>query len=380
MPVPRTFMAEGGWQGHWSISRRMLCLIMLVLPGFLSIESPTVLAQSRSDLTAYAPVLDSLMRTADVPGISFAFFSTEGVLFEYVQGVKSTDSSEPVGIETVFEAASISKPVFAVVLQLLTDEGVIDLTSPLVKYVDPVPEVSYDVRSSALTPQMLLSHQGGLPNWRTRINLEARTLDELFDAGDTLRFVSDPGATYQYSGEGFLILQRVIEDLTSESLEALATARIFEPLAMDRTSFSFNSVAEEDYAFGHSRDGQPNKFGLRATLSSSTLHTTAGDLGRFGAYLANDLAKGGRLAPLIEPRVSVGENGDVRFSWGLGFGIVDTPMGRYIYHGGNNVIFIADFIYSIEENLGYVLLTNSANGPAMVRELEERIFGRRLGR
>lgn len=149
---------------------------------------------------------------------------------------------------------------------------------------------------------------------------------------------------------------------------------------MTRTSFSFNATAEKDYALGHSQDGQPNKFGLRASLSSSSLHTTAGDLARFGTYLANNSTRKGRLAPLIEPAVSVGEEKGMHFNWGLGFGVVDTPTGRYIYHGGNNVIFIADFIYSLEEDLGYVLLTNSANGIEMVRPLEERVFGRWLWR
>lgn len=320
------------------------------------------------------------MHIADIPGISFALFSSEGMLFEYVQGVKSKESSEPVGTETVFEAASISKPVFAVLVQSFVDEGVIDLTTPLAKYVDPVPEISYDARSSTLTPQMILSHQGGLPNWRARINLEALTLDELFSAGDTLRFKNDPGTAFGYSGEGFLVLQRVIEDLSSESLETLASARIFDPLAMTRTSFSFSTAAEENYALGHTQDGKPNKFGLRAALSSSTLHTTAGDLARFGAYLAKDIARKGKWATLIEPTVSVSENDDLHFSWALGFGVVDTPTGRYVYHGGNNVIFIADFIYSIEEDLGYVLLTNSANGPKMVHPLEKHVFGRQLHR
>ncbi|MBX2822446.1 MAG: beta-lactamase family protein [Rhodothermaceae bacterium] len=368
------------WQRYWTMTRRVLYLVVLVLLGSLSIKPPAVFAQPRSTLDTYASVLDSLMRTADVPGISFAFFSSEGVLFEYAQGVKGKGSREPVGAETVFEAASISKPVFAVLVQSLVEEGVIDVTRPLAHYVDPVPEVSYDTRSSALTPEMLLSHQGGLPNWRARINLEARTLDELFSVEDTLRFISDPGTAYGYSGEGFLLLQRVIEDLTSESLETLTAARIFDPLAMTRTSFSFNATAEKDYALGHSQDGQPNKFGLRASLSSSSLHTTAGDLARFGTYLANNIGIEGPLALLIEPVVSVDEKDDVRFSWGLGFGVVDTPTGRYIYHGGNNVIFIADFIYSLEEDLGYVLLTNSANGIEMVRPLEERVFGRWLWR
>ena len=62
------------------------------------------------------------------------------------------------------------------------------------------------------------------------------------------------------------------------------------------------------------------------------------------------------------------------------FGVVTDGTRRYVYHGGNNVIFIADFIYGVEENLGYVLLTNSSNGQRMVEAVERRVFGRDIRR
>jgi len=65
--------------------------------------------------------------------------------------------------------------------------------------------------------------------------------------------------------------------------------------------------------------------------------------------------------------------------WGS-FGVVTDGTRRYVYHGGNNVIFIADFIYGVEENLGYVLLTNSSNGQRMVEAVERRVFGRDIRR
>ena len=85
-------------------------------------------------------------------------------------------------------------------------------------------------------------------------------------------------------------------------------------------------------------------------------------------------------ASLATPAVPVRTTGDLEHSWGPGLGIVTDGSRRYVYHTGNNVIFIADFIYGVEENLGYVLLTNSANGPEMVRAVERRVFGRDLHR
>jgi len=338
----------------------------------------SVHAQSRDELSAYAPFLDSLMSASGVPGISFALFDREGVLWEYVSGTKSAESSEPVGPRTVFEAASISKPVFAFMLQGMALEGAMDLTRPLVELVDPLPDLGYDARSALLTPELLLSHQGGLPNWRTRMNLDAVVYDELFGPADTLRFVSDPGERYLYSGEGFVLLQRVVEARTAKSLPELAAERVFVPLGMGRTSFAFDARAKEDFALGHSQDGRPDKWGLSVPLASSTLHTTGSDLARFGARLAAAISSGDPMAGIARPRVLVGERDGVRLSWGLGLGVVDTPEGRYVYHGGNNVIFIADFLYGVEEDLGYVLLTNSAKGEAMIEAVERRVFGRNV--
>ena len=76
--------------------------------------------------------------------------------------------------------------------------------------VPEVPELAYDPRSETLTPRILLTHRGGLPNWRSRLNLSAQTHAELFGSEDTLRFVGDPGSAYRYSGEGYVLLQRVV--------------------------------------------------------------------------------------------------------------------------------------------------------------------------
>ena len=322
-------------------------------------------------------LLDSLRSEFEVPGVAFAAFDDTGTLLEYVGG--DGRAGTPMGPNTLLEAASISKPVFAYLVLTLAAEGLIDLDAPLSSLVSEVPEVGYDPRSSKLTPRLLLSHQGGLPNWRTRINLSAGERSDLFDAGDTLRFVAEPGEAFIYSGEGYVLLQQVVEEVTGTELTELADTRIFEPLGMDRSVFQFDTGLT-DYALGHDAQGQPNKFGLGVPLASSTLHSTAADLARFGSHLAREVRSGGLAGQLATPAVATEEGEGLRHSWGLGLGIVDAGPRRYVYHGGNNVIFIADFIYGVEENLGYVLLTNSSNGAALVEPVERHFFGRSLHR
>jgi hypothetical protein len=141
-----------------------------------------------------------------------------------------------------------------------------------------------------------------------------------------------------------------------------------------------------NYSLGHDGEGVPDKWEIALPLASSTLHTTAADLATFGAHLASEIQEDGPHSELGTPAVTMGEvdeaaeGGEVVHAWGPGLGVVTDGGRRYVYHGGNNVIFIADFIYGFEENLGYALLTNSSNGSRMVEAVERRVFGRNLHR
>jgi CubicO group peptidase (beta-lactamase class C family) len=315
-----------------------------------------------------------------VPGVGFAVFDDQGIRYQHIAGLKSQEAEAPVDRTTAFEAASISKPVFAYVVLSLARDGLIDLDAPLRTLVASLPELSHDPRTDILTPRLLLTHRGGLPNWRSRLQFGARNYAELFAPDDTLEFVLDPDTEYRYSGEGYVLLQRVVEAMTGQGLDELARERVFEPLGMTRTSFLFDDATRENHARGHDPDGRPDKWELFVPLASSTLHTTAADLARFGAHLASEIRTGGPYAQLATSTVPVGSTDGLLHSWGLGLGIVTDGPKRYVYHGGNNVIFIADFIYEVEANIGYVLLTNSANGQQLVKAVERHLFDRDLHR
>lgn len=351
----------------------LLIAVQATLPLALGAQAPT-------RFNELGQFLDSLMVTEAVPGISFAVFNDEQILYAHISGVRSRSTNEPVTPETVFEAASISKSVFAFAVYSLVLDGEIGLDTPLAEIVEVVPDVAYDARSARLTPRILLSHQGGLPNWRTRLNLEATNYSELFGVEDTLRFVSDPGTEYRYSGEGFVLLQKVIEEHTGTGIEELVKERVFEPFRMSRSTFLYDEAVRDDWSFGHNPEGEPDKWAVRVPLASSTLHTTAIDLARFGVALAGQIRGAGPYAALASDQVLVAERTGWSLHWGLGLGIVHDGGSRFVYHGGNNVIFIADFLYGVDDNLGYVLLTNSANGERMIPALERRVFGRQVRR
>lgn len=363
-PIPRPPGAVGRAARPGSAGALVLTLLVALSAG-----------PAAAQHEALGPFLDSLMVEHGVPGLAFALFDDGGVRSVHRAGVKDRVAGGAVGPETVFEAASITKPVFAWTVLSLARDGILDLDAPLDELVDELPELGYDPRARLLTPRLLLSHQGGLPNWRARLSFTATGYDDLFPGGDTLRFAADPGMGYRYSGEGYVLLQRVVEARTGRSVVDLVWERVFEPLAMQRSSMLFDDRMRADFARGHDREGNPDKWELAVPLASSTMHTTATDLAAFGAGLARQIRTGGPYAMMAEPLVTFGSDGAWEGRWGAGLGIVTDGERRYVYHGGNNVIFIADLVYGVEENVGYVLLTNSANGAAIVRALQQRVFG-----
>ena len=154
-----------------------------------------------------------------VPGVAIGFVDRDGSTQTVTVGDRG-DGRGPVDHDSVFAAASLSKPVFAAGVMTLVDDGRLDLDRPLDDYLTE-PYLASDERAGSITARMVLSHTTGFPNWR----------------GDGPLFLRwSPGTRWGYSGEGYAYLQQVVERLTSARLRRIpgrrrtATAR---PLRLD---------------------------------------------------------------------------------------------------------------------------------------------------
>lgn len=292
-----------------------------------------------------------------------------GVAWVHGFGVRDASGGDPVTGRTVFEAASLGKPVFAYAVLRLASERKIDLDRPVSQYWKN-PELSRDPRNDLVTASMLLSHQSGLPNVR----------DDL----DSLSFIQSPGSGFSYSSEGFLYLQQVIEHITNESTDEFVRRYVFHPLGMDDSSFEWRPDFEGRAALGTDGAGRPvplQKTG--AANVSGGLETTAADYGKF--LLA--LLEGWGLSPsvrarMMKPAVTVwsapvkGTAERMSIAWGQGIGLQVVPGEGTSFWQWGDLTFFRSFMEGYPtRGVAMAYLTNSINGLSIAGDVAALTVG-----
>lgn len=314
-----------------------------------------------------------VMREADVPGVSVALVRGGRVVWHRGFGVRNVETRAPVVDQTVFEAASLSKPVFAYAVMKLVDAGKLSLDEPLVKYLggSPLPE---DERASRITARMALAHTTGFPN-------------EVIGRPLAIHFT--PGSRFSYSGVGFQVLQDAVERITGERVEPFVRRTVFEPLGMTSSSFVWQDRYAALRATGYSpggaaaRDRRPGE-----GKAASTLLTTSLDYARFlAAVLTGTGLTKESSRRMLETQVPLDESClmcldrppqklSATLSWGLGWGLERAENGPAIWQWGDNNGEFQSFVIGYPgTKTGVVVLTNSGNGLSIVPAIVSAAVG-----
>ncbi len=310
-----------------------------------------------------------LMAEGDVPGLSIALIRDGGVVWTKGFGVSNAETKAPVTDDTVFDAASLSKPVFAYAVLKLVDAGKLDLDTPLTKYMPGTYDVRDDPRIGQITARHVLTHTTGFPNWRPR-------------GGDAaLKINFTPGERFSYSGEGFVYLSKVVERVTGEKLDAFMTRTVFDPLGMTSSSYVWQDRYATTKAFNHDMVGRPTEQGKATEANAAaSLSTTARDYGRFVvAVLAGTGLKPATHRLMLTPQIKVGEGSNSidrplgklspTVSWGLGVGLQTTDQGTSFWHWGDNGDTKAFVVAFEKQKIGMVAFADSANGLSIMPEI-----------
>ena len=246
-----------------------------------------------------------------IPGISIAVIKDFQVVYSRGFGVKNAATGEPVGDDTVFEAASMTKPVFAYTVLRLVDRGVLDLDTPLYTYL-PYEDITHDDRYKLITARMVLTHRTGFPNWRTG------KLDIKFT----------PGTKVSYSGEGFVYLGKVVEQPhRQETGQPVPRGGIRAPGDRERLPHLEREHGALS-ATGHGGYRPLAKGKPSAPNTAASLHVNAGNYARFLiAVLRGQGLSGPTAKEMLRPQVKIPDDTSGNSSWGLGIAIEETPFG-----------------------------------------------------
>ncbi len=308
-------------------------------------------------------LIPRLMQAAEVPGLSAALLRDGRVVWTGAYGVRSAESGEPVLEDTIFNAASLSKPAVAAAVLQRAARGEFDLDRPLWETL-PYPRLAHDQRARKITARMVLSHRTGLPNW----------------GGTPLEMIDPPGERWGYSGEGFVYLQKVLEKSTGLTLNELVAREVFEPLGMHDSSFVWREDFEGRMARGHDDWGEvQGERRPEEANAAASLATTASDYARFLAGLmSGKLRAPGTLEQMAKGVGPVARWGDPsthqHVDWGLGWGIQRGERGPGLWHWGDNGDFRCYVLFYPETRDGVVYFTNSGNGLAIARPLVSTLY------
>ncbi len=324
--------------------------------------------------------LKTQMDSLGIPALSIAIINDGKIAYHNALGVSNTTTKQAVSKNSIFEAASITKPVQAFFVMKLSEKGIIDLDRPLYFYLLDE-EMEIDQRYKEVTARMVLSHRTGFPNWRWFDN-PPENME--IDRGDFF-MLNDPNTTFNYSGEAYSYLSRVIAHLNflnMNELNDLFQQEVAKPLEMKHAYSCWNEYLYDHKVFGHV-EGKPKKrkwgtglphqnslvFGGLQTEAKSYAHFITSIINGKGLYpeTYEDM-----LSPYTEiPKDNVNYINDGISHWSMGFGIKPMKDDTIYRHGGSNKGFQSEMAFSINKKYGYVFFVNCEKGNEFNENLEQ---------
>ena len=330
--------------------------------------------------------LAELMQRFRLPAVSIAVVRDFKIHWARAYGIADVETGQPADTATLFQAGSISKPVFATATVKLAQDGRLSLDGDVNALLK-----SWQVPRTAATGEQpvtlrsLLSHTSGAddgfgfpgynPGDPQPTLVQILTGTKPSNVGP-VRFGRPPYTGFRYSGGGLVLAQLVVEEVMGRPVAPITSELVLNPLGMRSSTYeqqlpeAFSRRAARGHSGGGRRMGAP--WHEYPEQSAAGLWSTPSDLARFLIEIQRAIRgpKGSVLAQaaareMLMP-VGVGEQG-------LGLVIEKRGEGWYFSHSGSNWNFRADLVGHLRKGYGVVIMTNSENGWGVITELEARI-------
>ncbi len=334
---------------------------------------------------SYPPArIEARMRALGVPAVSIAVIDSGRVVWARAYGLADVATRRPATPATLFQAASMSKPVAATAALQLVAEGRLALdeeaNARLKSWKVPANEFT---AQRPVTLRGLLTHTAGLTvhgfggyTAGAAVPTVVQLLDGAAPANSApVRVDTEPGKAYRYSGGGITVMQLLLSDVTGQSFSTLLRERVLGPAGMTESTFeqplpaSRMSVA----ATGYRRNGEPiaGNYHTYPEMAAAGLWTTPTDLARWVIAVQRSLAgaRGGILTPAMATAMVTPAVG----GWGLGVALGGAGDTLRFEHGGANAGFQGNLVGFARGGRGAVVMTNSDVGGALAREIIQAV-------
>lgn len=336
-----------------------LALLIFVPISNLKAQHIKTVSGKKITISKLAKKIKTSMKKLQMPGLSIAIINHNKVVYHNTFGVVKSGSNSAVNKHSIFEGASLSKPIFAYFAMKMVEKGVLNLDKPLYTYlphpgIDPASQEDYKL----ITPRMVLSHSTGFPNHSNN---------------QPIKLAFKPGTGLAYSGEAYQYLAAIIGQLHGvgwkDGLNNLFKAHVTQPLKMVHSSFLWNDYLAQHKVYGHNAKGEPtdNDTGAwsgKTFNAFSSIHSQAEEYSRFILAMLKQegLSKEG-FKEMLSPQNPFAKTEKMfietgQTAWGLGFAQKPTPNGLMHLHTGNNHDFQAYAMFVPKQQYGLVAFTN----------------------
>ncbi|HEV8485300.1 MAG TPA: serine hydrolase domain-containing protein [Blastocatellia bacterium] len=313
------------------------------------------------------------MKQYKVPGVSIAVINNFKVEWARAYGVKDVETNEPVVTDTLFQAASISKPVAAMVALKKVEEGKIALDENINNKLTSwkLPDNEFTAKRK-VTLANLLSHTGGLtvhgfPGYA--VGDKIPTLPEVLNGSPPantapVRVDMEPGTKPRYSGGGVTIAQLAIMDIEKKPYPQIARDTVLRPLGMTNSTYNqpLPDETRKKAASGHKSNGKPveGKIHIYPEMAAAGLWTTPTDLAKFAIEVQLSLA--GKSNKVLSKETTARMVTPFLETVGLGLMVEKHGAATYVGHGGSNEGFRCQLLVNRDKGYGAVVMVNSDNG------------------
>jgi len=320
------------------------------------------------------------MEHHEVPAVSIAVINDYKIQWARGYGVVEADGTEPVTPETLFQAASISKPVAAMAALHMVQQGLLDLdedvNNKLVSWKLPENEFTAEKK---VTLRGLLSHSAGVTVRGFRgyaHDEEVPTLLQVLDGekpanSAPIRVDIAPDSQFRYAGGGYCIMQQLLIDVKDKSFPEIMNETVLQPLGMTHSSF-IQPLPEDRRAVaatGHRSNAKPikGKWHTYPEMAAAGLWTTPSDLARFAIELM--LSRAGKSNKVLSQDMTNQMLTPQHDDYGLGIIVNGEGRNLHFAHSGGNQGFECYFVAYPERGQGVAIMTNSDNGYQLYSEI-----------